>query len=219
MAAARSRSPTASSPSPLCSVSDFNLQVGSGSTVTYGVGVTISTSAENCAFSNIRAQPGSGTLTNAFAVSPDARQDVEFTNFWNCTGTGCANAWWIINDGTPANVLDTHIFGCTSNNNQYGVYAHGAGFCWYGGDFGENTYADIYLAGMNESDPVVVEGPRSENSARLLYATNVGDPATVAIRDYYFGVSAVTKAALPSSITVSSNTLTGALVLWAGLGS
>jgi hypothetical protein len=173
----------------LSGLEDLTIQVASGGNVTYACGVTSATSAESCWFRRVYINGGAGgTLVNGFAVSPDHHADVAFTNFWDCKALACTGAGWIINDGTASNVLDTRMFGCVSENNQYGVKANSAGFRWYGGDFGENTFSDIYLASMNESDPVVIDGPRSENSARMLFATAVSTPATVSVHNYYFGV-------------------------------
>ena len=132
-----------------CTVRDLYLEAGSGHTVTYGFGVTTTGSAEKCSFSNVRCESGAGTVTNAFAVGPDTAADIADTNFFNCSADGTANASWLIGNGTLGNVLDTRMFGCNAVSSPYGVYCNAGGFAWYGGDFGENAAADIYLGSVS----------------------------------------------------------------------
>jgi hypothetical protein len=172
-----------------CILSGFLLNAASGYTVTYGVGVTAAVSAEKCTFSDLTVGVGGGegTMTNCFAVGADADTDIADTNFYNCNASGAAHAGWLIGDGVSGNVLDTRMSGCNVVSCVYGICLDsGGGIAWYGGDFGENTGADIYIEGPSVGDKVIVDGARSENSAALLTGANVGASAHVAIRNYVF---------------------------------
>ena len=155
-------------------MADLNVKVLSGATVTHGVLVTATTSTQCVGLFNVFVQ-SDGTMTTAFGVGTDTATDVAFTSFFHCTATNATGAGFRFGNGTTGNVLNTRGFGCLMANNGYGVYFDGCGGSWYGWGCDTNSIADFYR-GQATFDPIVIDGGRTEGSARFWHSAggNVG---------------------------------------------
>jgi hypothetical protein len=160
-------------------VKDLHVIVAAGKTATYGVGVSAAVSAEGCHFTDIICEKGAGTLTNAFAVSPDHHADVSETVLTRCRAANAATAGFLIGDGTSGNVLNTFLTNCGASGQTYGIQLAGAGCRWVNGTFEDSTGADIYISQPNTSEPAVFDGIRSEGSNRLM--TTAGPSSTTVV--------------------------------------
>ena len=159
-----------------------DLYISGPSTITYLAGVTCVCSAEQCSFRNIWTQGG----YNGIGVGADTANDIAQTVLVDCCTWQPSNAGIIIGNGTAGNVLDTHIFGHTAANGQYGVYCAGSGYTWDGGDTLGNSVSDFFqdTPGAN---PIRVAGVRSEGSAAFwTTAGPSGAYAGVTLEDIHF---------------------------------
>jgi len=72
---------------------------------------------------------------------------------------------------------------CSAVAGVYGVYGSATGWTWMQGDVGENTTSDFYQSSVSTADPIVVDGVRSENSARLWQTNSQGTSILVSLRN------------------------------------
>ncbi len=107
---------------------------------------------------------------NGFSIGPDTHEDVAELVFTKCVAYGQANASWLIGDGTQANVLDHVAIGCYAGLSKYGVYYNGGPLNWIGGTVLHTTDTDFYFNKPCGS-AVLIQGVRSEQSNRFVYAT------------------------------------------------
>ena len=132
---------------------------------------------------------GSLLYVGGTAFNPDVAQ----TKFVNChsynevintpanAGTGAS---FQIGNGTPANILDHAYIDCASAGWNYGIYAQGTTFSWYGGSIQKSWTSDIFITQCNQA---TVQGFRNENSARLLMGSDGGSQESISIKDIVWG--------------------------------
>lgn len=118
---------------------------------------------------------GSAVAVNAFAVGTDhpgaSNLDIAQTTFYSCMGQNMLGAGFKFGNGTSGNILDIGCTNCTIDQNGVGVWFNGGGGSWIGGWGGENGVDFLETAQVTE--PVLVTGMRSENSA-MLWETFLG---------------------------------------------
>lgn len=200
----------------LCEVQDIGFQVPAGTSCSFGMGVDTPASpgsAENCKFVRCLVQGTGGTLTNGYAIAQawsGGGVDIAGTLFFSCRAVGYVNAGYVLgNSGTTGNVLDTDIFDCSAQAGAFALVATDTNFHWVGGTLGENTTADFSIS-ASTSAASVVEGVRSENSARLLQSSSATTNSLVAFRD----VSWVSSSSLIAAAgDVINHSMSGSLVL------
>ena len=170
-------------------VHDVYLSTSGSGTATYGMGVDVPTtangSAESCQFENCDVATA-GSITNSYAVAPltsSFNVDIAETMFRRCRSVGPANAGFLIGNGTAGNILNTHMHQCSAVAGVYGVYGSATGWTWMQGDVGENTTSDFFQSSVSTADPIVVDGVRSENSARLWQTNSQGTSILVSLRN------------------------------------
>jgi hypothetical protein len=131
--------------------------------------------------------PGSGgqednTAWEHILVNGDGR--------WHTsTGTSTNAVSFYVGSGVNANNLIHTFNGCAALANRYGLYVPSTQAFWYGGSIQTMWEADIFVS---SAGPVIVDGVRSETSARLLRTGGpAGFNATVQISNYkYEAISA-----------------------------
>lgn len=172
-----------------CTVSGLLVEIAATGSCTYGTGVDTpgsAGSAENVTFSDVLLDNVSGgAMGSGFCVAPShagsGAVDVAGTVFDRCHVAGAAaGAGFLVGNGAAANILNTHMYGCEAVLCEYGVRLFSGDVTWHGGQFGENTAADIRIESAN-SAPIVFDGFRSESGCRIVSASAVATPAAVTI--------------------------------------
>jgi hypothetical protein len=176
-------------------VQNLRITTGAAGAVTYGVGVTTTGSCEHTHFTNVFCDGGAGTFTNVFAVGPDTALDVAETIFVGCTAyigaPGVGGSGWLLGNGTNANVLNVSMFGCQSEGNYYNINCNGV-FCrWYGGTLQTAGYSDVYISVVDVSEPLVIDGVRSEGSPRFLADSGNAGGATIELSNITFNSTVI----------------------------
>jgi hypothetical protein len=131
----------------------------------------------------LRIQPGSvGWLLNGFSVGADhpgaADLDIAQLSWLQCDVTAVAKSAWHLGNGTTANVLNLHMYGCSADQCGSTVTMNGANAGWHGGGTGTNLiFFKRIKPGIQE---IVIDGVRCDGAALFwesAYGGTIG-PAT-----------------------------------------
>jgi hypothetical protein len=142
------------------------VRITCNSHATYAVSHQLSsTSAENQTLDHVRIEANGAAY--GWAIGPNTNADIAHVNGYDVTVTGAATSDVLSGNGAQGNVLDNNCYGCSFDSSLGdGVQIKGGGFSMFGGAFDDNAGVDFNLVGP-PSQPVVISGVRSENSAQF----------------------------------------------------